>query len=121
MTRDDDGLTQNERKVWDWLSKYCRGRRNGHSNQGLSQYCGLNERVLRQVIASLVCSHGKPIGSDPEFGIYVIEDATDRAIAEKCLRDHAFPTLARLKALKRATQRPRPALSETSEQMRLFA
>ena len=99
--RENNGLTARQRVVWDRLNAFHQGRHRGIANQELARVCRMSERRLREAIAVLVVDHGRSIGTHPDYGVYVCQDARDYEIAARCLHDHIWPALRRQRALER--------------------
>jgi hypothetical protein len=112
-------MTSTEQHVWDCLHAFHRGRRQGVRTEDLARQLDLSRRHLRELVARLVRVHELPIGSHPTWGTYVVEDATDAALADQCLADEAFPTMDRRRALQRAWRRHRAVEEPKAEQLRM--
>lgn len=68
----------------------------------LAEVTNLNDRVLREIIYSLVVEHGQPIGSStgPEGGGYfLIQDQEDLDVATRHLKPRAIAIFRRAQAL----------------------
>ena len=84
-------LTTTEAHLWTCLRAFHQGHRAGISPATLASQVGLSERRLRQALTVLVKIHGRPICTHPDHGVFVIRDAQDAALAQRCRADRASP------------------------------
>jgi len=63
-----------ERRIADLLQVNHRGRERALARRALVAATGISDREVRVVIASLVTTHGCPIGASPTGGYYWIDD-----------------------------------------------
>jgi hypothetical protein len=79
----------------------ARGHKQGIRVRELGRKCGINERDVRDIVAELVLDHGWSIGTHPTYGIFMIIDREDLALATRHLKSRGVKILRRLAALEK--------------------
>lgn len=79
------------------------GRASAINQECLADATGLNPRLVRDVITSLIVAHGVPIGSSsaPPHGYFIIATPEEAADAYRMLRGHGLSILQRMAAIGR--------------------
>ncbi len=108
---DEIMMTDEERAVWQVLAT-CRGRGMAILGPEIEELTGIKYKQIQKIISSLVCHHGKPIGSGT-CGYYIPVTEQEDADAAYYLRHRAMV------ALYRASVRQRISLDQVYGQARM--
>ena len=95
------GMTSDECLVWNAIS-VCRGKGHAVTQYELAEFCGMDPRLVRETIQTLIFKHRKPIASSPDRvkgGYYVIDNEQEAREAADRYRRQAVKIFQRAAVL----------------------
>lgn len=97
-------LSAEEQLLWDVLQEH-RGKDLAITNRELALQTGIQERVVRIALKALTEDHGKPIGSLPGLGVFVIDSRSELDEVLNFYKGHSLSLLRRMCVLKGSNAR----------------